>query len=337
VLAALATGLAASRELLRAQARTARRAVGKPLGEQAFHPDRTYRRKHGRPLTLLMLGDSIAAGLGADRQRDTLGVLLAKQLGRASGRAVRLVPAAEVGGESSWLARQVAAVPDDLVVDVAVVVVGGNDVTHRVPVGRSVAHLEQAITTLRSRGTQVVVGTCPDLGALTVVPQPLRGLAGQASRRLAAAQREATLRNGGHPVSLGDVLGGGLVTERDVLFALDRFHPSSRGYRRIAEALLPAVLTCVPPDPGRPSERRTSRVHRLFTRERGTPACMHPMSKDDVSTRDPENDWAIGFRLDAKKGMTCDICRCLVRQKPGDAEAHRQWHASLDRSGSRDT
>jgi lysophospholipase L1-like esterase len=89
----------------------------------------------------------------------------------------------------------------------------------------------------------VVVGTCPDLGALTVVPQPLRGLARQASKRLAAAQREATIRCGGRAVLLGDVLRGSFVAEPDVMFALDRFHPSSRGYRRIAGALLPAVLT----------------------------------------------------------------------------------------------
>jgi hypothetical protein len=58
------------------------------------------------------------------------------------------------------------------------------------------------------------------------------------------------------------------------------------------------------------------------------------VGEDDVSTSDPENDRAIGFRLDAKTGMTCDTCRCLVRQKPGDAEGHRQWHAALDRMGS---
>ena len=53
------------------------------------------------------------------------------------------------------------------------------------------------------------------------------------------------------------------------------------------------------------------------------------MSKKEVSSRELKDDWAIGFRLDAKKGMTCDICRCLVRQKAGDARAHRLWHQSL--------
>ena len=247
VVAASAVG---TQQLLRAQARAARTLIGKPLGEQAFHPDRTYRRKHGRPITLVMLGDSIAAGLGASRQRHTLGVQLAKRLGGSTGRAVRLVPLAEVGAESSWLARQVDNLPDDLAPDVAVIIVGGNDVTHRVRVADSVADLEAAIHRLEVRGAQVVVGTCPDLGALVLVRQPLRRLASQASRRLALAQRAAAIRSGAHPVSLSDVAGARFVTEPEEMFALDRFHPSSVGYRRLARALLPSILASLTVDEG---------------------------------------------------------------------------------------
>jgi lysophospholipase L1-like esterase len=240
-----AAGVIGVQQLLGAQARAARRAIGKPLGEHAHHPDRTYRRKLGDPLTLVMLGDSIAAGLGATRPRHTLGVQLAKRLGKAAGRAVRLVPCAEVGAESSWLARQIAAIPDDVVPDVAVIVVGGNDVTHRVRLADSVAALEEAVVELRARGAEVVVGTCPDLGALMLVPQPLRGLARQASRRLAVAQREAVLRNGGYVVSLSHIVGAQFVSEPADMFALDRFHPSGTGYRRIARAMLPSMLAAL--------------------------------------------------------------------------------------------
>ena len=52
------------------------------------------------------------------------------------------------------------------------------------------------------------------------------------------------------------------------------------------------------------------------------------MTKDDKPKK-AEKDWTAGFRTGASKGMTCDLCRCLVREKPGDAEAHRQWHQSL--------
>lgn len=54
------------------------------------------------------------------------------------------------------------------------------------------------------------------------------------------------------------------------------------------------------------------------------------MTKDSKRATSRNDDWSVGFRRGANKGMTCDVCRCLVREKPGDAEAHRQWHASLD-------
>ena len=54
------------------------------------------------------------------------------------------------------------------------------------------------------------------------------------------------------------------------------------------------------------------------------------MSKDKASAKDVEKDWTTGFRTGAKKGMTCDECRCLVRQNPKDADAHRRWHRGLD-------
>ncbi|RLV49099.1 SGNH/GDSL hydrolase family protein [Nocardioides mangrovicus] len=239
-----ASGVVAGRELLRLQARQARRTIGKPLGEEALAADRTWKKKQGDRLELLMLGDSIAAGLGAERRKHTLGAQLARRTARRSGRAVRLHTGAVVGAESSALRAQLAGLPAGYRPDVAVVVVGGNDVTHRVRQADSVAHLVEAVTALRERGCEVVVGTCPDLGALTAVPQPLRALGGRASRSLAAAQRVAVLPLGAHVVAL-DAVGPFFLSEPDAMFAVDRFHPSGAGYKRIAKALLPAVLGAV--------------------------------------------------------------------------------------------
>jgi lysophospholipase L1-like esterase len=246
---AVLTGLVVSsygaRELLHRQAATARRLIGKPLGEDAPDADRVWKSSYGDPLDLLLVGDSIAAGLGADRRKDTLGGRLAKGLAKSTGRAVRLRTVAVVGSESSMLAGQLATLPDDYAPDLAVVVVGGNDVTHRVPVARAAADLEAAVLALRVRGTEVVVGTCPDLGALRPVPQPLRSLGSRASRQLAAAQAAATVRAGGHAVSLARVVGPFFVSDPDEMFSLDRFHPSALGYRRTAAALLPSLLTAL--------------------------------------------------------------------------------------------
>lgn len=251
-LAAAATGVAGggglygARELLHRQAEHARHLIGKPLGEAPPDADRVWRRSYdGRPVELLLLGDSIAAGLGADRRKETLGARLAKGLGKRMGRPVRLRTVAIVGSESSALAGQLDGLPASYRPDVAVVVVGGNDVTHRVPVTECAESLSVCVQRLRAAGAGVVVGTCPDLGLLRPVPQPLRSLGSRASRQLAAAQEDAAVVAGAYAVSLARVVGPFFVTNPDEMFSLDRFHPSPLGYRRTASALLPSVLAAL--------------------------------------------------------------------------------------------
>ncbi|WP_235537308.1 SGNH/GDSL hydrolase family protein [Nocardioides sp. Soil805] len=255
----LALGAVGHRTFL-LQARVARRLIGKPLGEEAPSADRTYKKKYGDPLDLLVLGDSIAAGLGADLPEHTLGGQLSTRLAKASRRAVRLRTGACVGAETSMVRAQLAALPAGYRADVAVIVVGGNDVIHRVRTAVSTRHLSEVVAALHEQGVPVVVGTCPDLGALAAVPQPLRAVGRLASRQLAAAQRVTATSLGAHAVSLADVVGPFFVTQPDQMFAVDRFHPSAAGYRRTAKALLPSVLAALgspgqlpfghhPPDP----------------------------------------------------------------------------------------
>ncbi len=237
--------LVAAQALVRHQSEVARGIIGKPFGEIALAADRTYRKRHPGRIDLLLLGDSVAAGLGADRPGRTLGARLAKGLGKRTERSVRLTTRAQVGAESPWLDAQLAALPRGYRADVAVVVIGGNDVTHQVALADSVRHLAHCIDTLRAQGTIVVVGTCPDLGALLAVPQPLRTIASQASRRLAAAQARTARRHGAYVVPLGSALRPAFAAEPDVMFSADRFHPSSAGYRRAAAAILPVLVSAV--------------------------------------------------------------------------------------------
>lgn len=143
------------------------------------------------------------------------------------------------------LADQMESLPPRYRPDVAVIVVGGNDVTHRVPTSQSLQHLRDTIVRLQEQGAEVVVGTCPDLGMLRPVPQPLRALGSRASRQLARAQREVALEEGAWAVSLAHVVGPFFITNPDEMFSLDRFHPSAQGYKRTAKAMLPSVLAAL--------------------------------------------------------------------------------------------
>ncbi|KAB7743531.1 SGNH/GDSL hydrolase family protein [Nostocoides sp. F2B08] len=242
-LAALAGALgAAGYGLIRAEAAVARRLIGRPFDDS---PDDNglYGYGPGEPVELLMLGDSTAAGLGTDERSQTIGAILSSGVAALSGRRVRLTNVAVVGAESSGLEIQVANALDSVPTpDVAVILIGANDVTHRIERATAVRHLEQAVRRLLATGSHVVVGTCPDLGTIEPVPQPLRWLARRWSRDLAAAQTVAVVEAGGRTVSLADMLGPEFETSPRELFSLDRFHPSAAGYARVAAALLPSVV-----------------------------------------------------------------------------------------------
>lgn len=219
----------------------------------------------GTPLELALMGDSLAAGLGADEPRETVGVLLARGLAAASERPVQLRNVAVVGSESKHLAEQVANLTStNSQLEVVVIIVGGNDVLHLQSIGASVQHLATAVRELRSRGCEVVVGTCPDMGTVRLFAQPLRLLAHFLSRLLAAAQTIVVLRAGGRTVSLADTVGPIFTREPVTMFSSDRVHPSSLGYSRAAEALLPSVCAAA----GIWGGWKLSLPHRIHWRER---------------------------------------------------------------------
>lgn len=232
--------------LLRRQAAAARAEIfAQALEESAPNGNKVYRKRYPERLELLVLGDSIAAGLGADRRKNTLGGRLAKEAAKRTKRSVRLRTVARVGAQTSMVLEQLEDLPVGYHPDIAVVVVGGNDVTHRVPIWRSVADLVAIIDRLHELGAEVIVGTCPNLGAIRPVRQPLRSIAARRSALLARAQRKAAVARGARSVSLGRVVGPIFLAEPETMFSLDRFHPSAAGYRRTAKAMMPSLLAAL--------------------------------------------------------------------------------------------
>jgi lysophospholipase L1-like esterase len=227
------------------QARQARRAIGPQRGVPPYADGRYAppgeESPRGTSLRLAVLGDSGAAGLGADAAHNTAGGRLAAELAAASHRHVLLTNAAVVGAESADLAIQVDRVLS-VRPHVAVIMIGANDVTHLVRPQKSVRLLGDAVRRLREAGSEVVVGTCPDLGTVRPLATPLRQTAGRMSRELAAAQAIAVRAAGGRPVPLAELLGDLFATDPERFFSADRFHPSAAGYTACALVMLPDVL-----------------------------------------------------------------------------------------------
>src|SRR5580765_6453626 len=98
---------------------------------------------------MVMLGDSGGAGLGAAAAEDTPAVVVARGLASATGRAVELRNLSVVGARTSGVLPQVTAaleVFDGAGPEVAVVMVGANDVTHHVPARVSIRSLTAVVS-----------------------------------------------------------------------------------------------------------------------------------------------------------------------------------------------
>jgi len=243
-LGALSLGVGATvYGLMVGQSRLARRRIPAPESDPPAAHDTVWAAPDvpvdPDPITVAWLGDSLAAGYGVYRDVDTPAVRSARALSAIAHQPVRIANVAVVGSESSELEEQVARLSEPP--DIAVIVIGANDVTHRIKPKDAVRHLAAAVQDLRAMGAEVVVGTCPDLGTIRPIGQPLRTLVRRMSRNLAAAQTIAVVEAGGRTVSLGDLLGP-LFANRDDLFSDDKFHPSAEGYAEAADALLPSVL-----------------------------------------------------------------------------------------------
>ncbi len=214
-----------------------------PQGDGVYRPDGNLLPEGLQDndfLTLVMLGDSTSVGYGTKHADDLPGVILARGVAAHLDRPVRLRSHGLTGATSADLPRQLdlclAEAPDAVVI-----LVGANDIRDMVPPWRSAAQLGATVAKLTSRRIPVVVGTCPDFGVITPIPQPLRSMLSQWSLRLAVLQERAVEDAAGCAVAIAKLVSPQFVDRPD-LFAPDHFHPSGAGYRRAMDVLLPALI-----------------------------------------------------------------------------------------------
>ncbi|MGJ9421230.1 SGNH/GDSL hydrolase family protein [Aeromicrobium sp. CF3.5] len=222
------------------EALLARRAIGM-TDARPPSPDGLYGADlPGSPIQVLVLGDSAAVGYGMERADATPSAMIGIGLAHVLDAQIDVRCRAVVGAKASDLNAQIDQV-GDFRPDLAVIIIGTNDVTHQVSPRTSANHLGRAVGRLVDLGTEVVVGTCPDLGTVQPIMQPLRTVARSLSRTLARRQTVAVVEAGGRAVSLGGLLGVLFMAERDVMFGVDRFHPSETGYANMVSVLVPAL------------------------------------------------------------------------------------------------
>nr|WP_156766559.1 SGNH/GDSL hydrolase family protein [Mycobacterium sp. E2327] len=300
-LASTGTAYLGARNLLVGQAAHTRTVIPKawdipPRADGVYTagggPVQRWQRGMTADLHLMIFGDSTATGYGCMSAEEVPGVLIARGLAERAGKVVRLSTKAIVGATSKGVAGQVDAMfvagPPP---DVAVMMLGANDVTALNGISQSAQRLALTVRKLRSRGAVVIVGTCPDLGVISAIPQPLRSLAHARTSQLARAQTAAVRGAGGVPVPMAQLLAPQFRTAPEQMFSADGFHPSPTAYALAAEALLDAVCDALgieveSPTPGVPvavvpprldeSPARLTLVTRLWRR----PAAGSPAPSD---------------------------------------------------------
>ncbi|TFC93732.1 SGNH/GDSL hydrolase family protein [Cryobacterium sinapicolor] len=183
------------------------------------------------PLRILVLGDSTAAGVGAETQAEALPGWIAHEVSERWGRGSTW----RAIGENGATARDVrarfltdaAAVPFDL----ALLTIGANDALGLRSRNAFTNDVRRIVLALRAAAPQaaVLVSLMPRFDRFALLPEPLRAT---------LARHAASLDTGARLAVEG--LDGVVAIPTpppyvDGFFASDEFHPSALGYRLWAE------------------------------------------------------------------------------------------------------
>ena len=184
--------------------------------------------------TLLAMGDSTAAGWGADALETTYPYQIAQALA-GRGARVHLVNVA-VGGATAGdvAAAQIAAIKREEP-DVITLSVGANDATHFTDLGDYRRDLSTILAAIKiSNARTILVADTPDMFLAPALPLPLAWATARRARAQNAVLRALTK---GSRAQIVELYARGKL-RADELYAADRFHPSNLGYARWARLFI---------------------------------------------------------------------------------------------------
>ena len=209
----------------------------------------------GSPVaTVVWLGDSTAAGLGASSQAG----ILPEQTATLLGEPIRLTDLGHSGDRVSdvlhtQLPRVAAARPD-----VVFISVGANDVTHLTARGAFRRDYASLLAGLPASVHTIVMLGVPDMGSSWRLAQPLRTVAGWRGQALDTDVRHLAART--HKAVYVDIAGRtGPPFRQDPprYFASDHYHPNDAGYglwaQAVAETMRESGLTLARAATGQPA------------------------------------------------------------------------------------
>jgi lysophospholipase L1-like esterase len=189
----------------------------------------------GAGVELLVVGESLAAGVGAADHQEALAGQIARTLAAETGRGVRWRVLARNGATAADVRDDLLASATGVVADVAVVALGVNDTLRLRSPRRWTVDLRGVIGLLRERcePVPIVLAAVPPMGVFPGLPQPLRGVLGLR----AAVLDRAAARLAREMDAVAHVAVPLPPSAVDDFFCADRFHPSPYGYALWGAAL----------------------------------------------------------------------------------------------------
>ena len=212
--------------------------------EPALKLDDTFGDPGDEAITHVVMGDSTAAGLGANEPSHAYPQVLARRLA-SDGYRVEL----KVFGLSGARVKDVLdeQLPKAIEVDPDFVFIGigANDVTHLTPLGDVRSDMAQVVRKLdKLTDAETVIAGAPDMRAPAFY-EPLRSLAGWRGRQVASAIEEVGRDQRVAVVELAKETGPKFGTDPERFHSADDFHPSADGYRLWADAIYPVLKKTV--------------------------------------------------------------------------------------------
>lgn len=181
-------------------------------------------------LAVWMLGDSAAAGVGVEHQKDALSGQLVGQLEQRFNLSWQLD--ASTGRTSSDLLKVVLSWPKTRnSKPVVIISIGVNDVTSRASLALWKANIHQIIECLQQRhnAKHVIFSELPPMGKFPALPQPLRWVLGLRATILSDVLTDITEHSEGVSVLKFDVSPTN-ESDNSALMASDGFHPGRATY-----------------------------------------------------------------------------------------------------------
>lgn len=194
-----------------------------------------------KPFNLLIVGDSVADGVGSVNSDNSLQTYLDEMI-RADYSSLNVENKAVPGSKTEEvLNNQLTKLQKDKYT-AAVMIVGTNDITHLVSPSKFNANYEAIAKILNQKADIVVLANIPQFSNTPIVPKEIRPVADGRTRSY--NNKIDNIANGYGNFRIFNFYAfsqNRLRTEAN-LIATDGFHPNDAGYKLIAEEIVKKIL-----------------------------------------------------------------------------------------------